>query len=88
MPGQPQVREAARLYRSGDRQPRVPLVLVRLEQRMDGSGIWDLYVHDPAPARPQHAAYGSEADARAALARVYEWGAVDGEWEPSARSRN
>lgn len=58
----------------------MPLVLVRLEERMDGSGVWDLYLHDPAPARPQHGEYDGEDAARAELARIYEWGRVDGEW--------
>jgi len=77
MPGQPQVREAGWLYGP---DPYVPLAHVRLEQRMDGSGRWDLYLADPASARPQHAVYGSEQEARDELERVYAAGRADGDW--------
>lgn len=78
MSGQPQLREAGRLY--GPEDPDVPIAVVRLEERMDGSGLWDLYLNDPATEqRPQHWTL-TEDRAWAELARVYEWGAVDGEW--------
>jgi hypothetical protein len=75
MAGQPQVVEAAWLHAPGD---EIPLVHVRLEERPDGG--WDLYLSDPARARPQHARYATEAAARAELERIYAAGQVDGEW--------
>lgn len=78
MAGQPQLRESALLYAPGDQL--APLAMLRLEERMDGSGMWDLYLNDPASGPRQHAEHPNEASARAELERVYEAGRADGEW--------
>ncbi|MGI5144780.1 hypothetical protein ACQEVC_45435 [Plantactinospora sp. CA-294935] len=59
MPGIPQLREAARLYSPDGRL----LAMVRLEQRMDGSGIWVVLVNDPAKAPTEHGEFTTEAAA-------------------------
>jgi hypothetical protein len=47
MPGQPQLREHAWLYLPGD---DLPAASVRVEQRMDGSGMWVVLHNLPAEA--------------------------------------
>ncbi|MFI2663291.1 hypothetical protein [Micromonospora carbonacea] len=85
MPGQPQVRESAWLHAPGD--PYVPLAHVRLEERMDGSGAWDIYVSDPASAPSQHARWPDEDGARSELERLYAAGSVDGNWRITRSDR-
>ncbi|MEU4570740.1 hypothetical protein [Micromonospora sp. NPDC023956] len=78
MAGIPQLREAGWLYAPGD--DYVPVAHVRLEERVDGTG-WDLYLSDPASAPSEHARYGDEAEARAALDRIYAAGRERGKWQ-------
>lgn len=77
MPGQPQLRESGYLY--GD-DPDAALALVRLEQRMDGSGVWEVLLNSPAASPTQRAEHPDEQSARAELERVYESGRAYGEW--------
>lgn len=77
MPGQPQLRESGWLY--GD-DPGIPLALVRLQQRMDGSGIWDVLLNSPARAPTQSAEHPDEQSARAELGRIYAEGCQRGRW--------
>lgn len=86
--GIPRVRETAWLY-GADRD--IPLAHVRLEQRADDSGKWDLYLNDPAAGPTQHAEFPDEAAAREQLDRIYVEGRADGEWRisrPGGRSPN
>ncbi|MCX5119204.1 hypothetical protein OG992_18625 [Micromonospora sp. NBC_00362] len=46
MAGQPQLREAAWLYAPGD--AFVPVAVVRLVERMDGTGVWQVLMNSPA----------------------------------------
>jgi hypothetical protein len=77
--GQPQVRESAWLY--GD-DPDIPLALVRLIERMDGSGVWEVLLNSPAEQQqPKRWERPDEAGARTELERVYAAGRADGEWQ-------
>ncbi|MFG2109468.1 hypothetical protein [Micromonospora chersina] len=64
MPGQPQLRESA-----------------RLEQRMDGSGVWGVLLNSPAGTPTQRAEHPDEQSARAELERLYAEGRTYGEWK-------
>lgn len=77
MPGQPQLREAAWLY--GD-DPDIPLALLRLEERMDGSGIWDVLLNSPAAAPTRRAEHPDERSARGELEQLLAEGRQYGEW--------
>lgn len=71
MPGAPQLREVAWLVTGPDRDP-VRHLYVRLEERMDGSGVWTLGVRECSGlGRKTMRCYGNEADARDRLQAVY-----------------
>ncbi|MEU5950525.1 hypothetical protein ABZ793_33990 [Micromonospora sp. NPDC047465] len=78
MPGQPQLREAARLY---GEDPDVPLAMVRLEESMDGTGRWLVLLNSPAAAPTQSAEHPDEQSARDELERLYAEGRRFGAWE-------
>ncbi|WP_431728567.1 hypothetical protein [Verrucosispora sp. TAA-831] len=65
MPGQPQLREALWLY-LGD---NIPYALVRVGERMDGSGMWDVLVNHPAGNPTEQVERPDEQSARAEAAR-------------------
>lgn len=77
MAGQPQLREAGRLY--GPADPDVPVAMVRLEECMDGSGRWRLLLNRPARARTKRYEHPDEQHARGHLAEVYA-DAEPGQW--------
>lgn len=79
MSGFPQLREAGWLY---GQDPSLPLALVRLFERVDGSG-WEIRLNDPASGLTQQAEYADEQQARAELARIYAEGEKGGEWRIS-----
>ncbi|MFG3639072.1 hypothetical protein ACGF3C_02210 [Micromonospora sp. NPDC047762] len=76
MAGFPQLREAGWLY--GD-DPYLPLALVRLFERMDGTG-WEVRLNSPAEAPATMVDRPDEASARAELERVYADGEQYGRW--------
>ncbi len=80
MPGQPQLRESATLHPPGDRH--AVWAMVRLEERMDGSGKWVILLNSPAGEQePQVVEFDDEESARAALEQVYADGEQqDGVW--------
>lgn len=80
MAGQPQQREAGLLY-GGD--PVRLLAMIRLEQQMDGSGKWLIYLNNPAADPRQEAEFDDEDTARAELGRLYAEGRSRGRWRIS-----
>jgi hypothetical protein len=58
----------------------VPLALVRLLERMDGSGIWVVLLNHPAASPTETAEHPDEQSARAELDRLYAEGAQSGVW--------
>ena len=81
MAGQPQLRESAVLYGS---DPYVPEAMVRLEERMDGTG-WLLHVNHPAREPTVTTEHPDPRSARAHLERVYAAGRELGRWEIRGR---
>ncbi|PZG17815.1 hypothetical protein C1I95_14795 [Micromonospora craterilacus] len=85
MPGQPQLRESSWLYMPGD---DIPYALIRVEQRMDDSGIWDVLVNHPASAPTTRAertdgeaAYAEAVRQRDTIAGLYrDQHGVTGQW--------
>lgn len=75
--GFPQLREAGWLY--GDDDPCLPLALVRLFERTDGTG-WEIKLNDPASGPTREVVHPDEQSARAELARIYAAGEQDGQW--------
>ncbi|WP_327007576.1 hypothetical protein OHA72_10080 [Dactylosporangium sp. NBC_01737] len=74
MVGIPQLREVGWLVTGPDRDP-VRYLFLRVEEFVDGSGVWSVELHEcrgrrDAAGRARHS-YPSEADARAALAVIY-----------------
>ncbi|MGN9802078.1 hypothetical protein [Micromonospora sp. L32] len=80
MPGQPQLREAGRLYAPDGSWIAA---VVRLEQRMDGSGTWVVLLNSPAEVQePTRWEFPDEASARRKLAGIYREGREKGgRWE-------
>ncbi|MEU6204604.1 hypothetical protein ABZ814_13565 [Micromonospora musae] len=76
MSGFPQLREAGWLY--GD-DPYLPLALVRLFERTDGTG-WEIKLNDPASGTTVEVTHPDEQSARAELARIYAEGERSGRW--------
>lgn len=79
MPGQPQLREAAGLY---GEDPDIPLATVRLEQRMDGSGVWVVLLNSPAEEQqPKRWERPDIESAREVLTAIYAEGeSLGGRW--------
>jgi hypothetical protein len=77
--GYPQLREAAWLYPPG-RDPH-PLALARLYEVIEHPGGWTVELHkcDPPQAKGSRK-FAEEAEARAALARLYALGECRGSW--------
>ncbi|WP_341719921.1 hypothetical protein QQG74_09545 [Micromonospora sp. FIMYZ51] len=67
MPGQPQLREVSWLYLTGD---TIPAALIRVEQHMDGSGVWVVLHNAPASAPTVRTEHDSEHDARSEARRI------------------
>jgi hypothetical protein len=74
MAGIPQLREAGWLITGDDRDP-VRHLFVRMEESMDGSGVWTVELHECRGRRGDAGKamhrYAIQADARAALAAIY-----------------
>lgn len=81
MAGQPQVREAAWLYAPGDLF--VPVAVVRLVERMDGTGVWQVLMNSPASKQvPKVWDRPDEAAARLVLDDLYTEGRdKGGQWK-------
>ncbi|WFE45291.1 hypothetical protein [Verrucosispora sp. WMMD1129] len=79
MPGQPQLRESALLYRPDD--PDVPVTMVRLEQQTDGAGLWVVLLNSPAAAPTRRSEHPDEQSARNELERLYAEGRQYGQWK-------
>lgn len=77
MPGQPQLRESGYLY--GD-DPEIPLTMLRLEERVDGSGVWDVLLNSPAASPTQRGEFPDERSARAEMERLHAEGRAYGQW--------
>ncbi|MEU4777458.1 hypothetical protein [Micromonospora sp. NPDC023633] len=76
MAGHPQVRESALLYGP---DPTVAEAMVRLIERMDGSGIWEVLLNSPARQQePRRWERPDEAGARAVLESIYAEGEATG----------
>jgi hypothetical protein len=72
--GIPQLREAGWLITGKDQDP-VRHLFVRMEECMDGSGVWTVELHEcrgrrGEAGRAMHR-YAAEGDARAALSAIY-----------------
>ncbi|MFI5838030.1 hypothetical protein ACIA5A_30605 [Micromonospora sp. NPDC051300] len=76
MPGFPQVREAVWLY--GPHDTFVATASLRLEEHMDGTGVWTVLLNSPASAPTQRAELPDEQAARAEMARIRAEGSADG----------
>ncbi|WP_285787778.1 hypothetical protein [Micromonospora sp. NBRC 101691] len=82
MAGIPQLREAAWLY--GD-DPDLPLALVRLFERMDGSDVWEVRLNYPAASPTQSVEHPDEQSAQAEVERLYAEGRQHGVWRVRRR---
>ncbi|QKW15394.1 hypothetical protein [Verrucosispora sp. NA02020] len=70
MPGQPQVRQHSWLYLPGD---DIPAAVVRIEQRMDGTGGWIVLHNVPASAPTQRSEHDGQDSAYAKAQRLRDW---------------
>jgi hypothetical protein len=75
VPGIPQVREAGWFVTGSDRDP-VRHLFVRMEEHMDGSGVWTVELHECRGRRGEGGKamhrYPSESQAKEALHLIYQ----------------
>ncbi len=88
MAGIPQLREAGWLITGDDRDP-VRHLFVRMEETMDGSGVWTVELHECRGRRGDAGKamhrYATEADARAAIYQLSRHVAPLPTWDAQRR---